>query len=282
MPLAVLETRCRLGAWWHGEGALGTSATTTLRGLLGEVLAGNPAYGEVSGWLHATPSRWHPSQIASRLQVTADCVSNLEWKVRLVVRGAASADNLALLRQALEESSRRGFLQDGRAILFDVAAREWEVRAAEALLEDRVALLGGRRSVGLQFVTPCCAPSLECADLAGNLAASMAKLHRAVEANADQDKRSIDREADVARSSARQAFDAVSVREGHWEPPERGMRRSGTTGQRIPLEGRRGFVVLVGDLSLAAPWLALMELHGVGTHTAFGAGRVALWHRIDG
>jgi len=147
---------------------------------------------------------------------------------------------------------------------------------AGAWVRQRLASFPATSRVLLKLASPCEAPSYEPAALVGNLACALVKLDHATCDDGSRTKREIDDEADAARDTARAAFADVRETRRALDAAPRGKRWSGEAGHVIPLGGRLGFVALEGELALALPWLALTELHGLGSHVAFGLGQTSI------
>lgn len=280
LPIVLLQARLRFERPWTLGGTLSANPVTTLRGAFGQAVAGTSAWGGLDPWLRKTPSRFHPDQILPRLlfrvEVSPDPQS---WDLRVLLRGDGAEQLCDLVEAALRETGRVGLLHGGDPRRFLVESPRITVDATHAHLDGVVAGWPTRLGrVIVEFVTPCRAGSFEPRELAGNLACSLVKLARATSADASVTQVLIDAEADAARDVAREAF--VDVRVAHEVlRSEEGKRVSGETGHVIPMQGKHGFLALEGKFDAAKRWLALMELHGVGGNTAFGAGAIRLSFR---
>ncbi len=283
IPLCTVTATLRLARPWTLPPTPSTSPTTSLRGLVGDVLASAPDLASLSARFKHPPTRLYQKGLLPSFVVYAETTGDPSTVgLRALLRGHGAPALVEMLGVALDRAGRVGLEHRERnasqehRISFSLHELDADHRDAASRIRERLPAVAPSRAL-VEFLTPCNATPLTPADIAGNLACGLVKLHLALSDEGARSKRDVDADADAARDAARAAFAHVTVtRSAMYEAP-RGQRYSGETGEVFSLGGRLGTLTLEGDLTDALPWLLLMELHGVGGNTAFGMGRFRLW-----
>ncbi len=283
IPLCTVTATLRLARPWTLPPTPSASPTTSLRGLVGDVLASAPDLASLGARFKHPPTRLYQNGLLPSLLLYAETTGDPSaLALHALLRGHDAPSLGALLGEALSRASAIGLTHRDPGDSLDArvpfAVADLSVDVANATIRVGRQLPPAAPSrVLVELLTPCNAPSLAPADLAGNLACGLVKVHRALSDDGSLSKRAVDDEADAARDAARAAFANVTVARSAVFDAPRGQRYSGETGQSFSLGGRMGTLTLEGDLTAALPWLLLMELHGVGGNTAFGMGRLRIW-----
>lgn len=278
MEVCLFSSMLNFERSWTLPSTPSSTPTTSVRGTLTKLISQDASFDSLDGWMKKPPSLHYDGQLPPRVILHVERTSSDRiWQLHALLRGPRAAENASSLHRALVQSGKIGLLHGGAPTRFCIEACSTTEDTNGEWIRRRLTSCSSPERVGLEFVTPCSAPSFTPADLTGNLACVLVKLCRSLQNDPALTKKLIDNEADAVRDEVRRTFNSVRVVHNALINSPRGERLSGETGHAFPMEGKHGFIALEGELSAALPWLALAELHGVGRQTTFGMGRVRLW-----
>jgi hypothetical protein len=199
--------------------------------------------------------------------------------LELVLWGRRAASAVELVLGAVRDDKAFQLLDRGEWIPFERAvSRVFEGGLGQFVTE--VAPPGRARPARLlvEIADLLDAKDFDLAKILGTVAHDLVQWDLEDRGDADRlGKTSCDDLAEKARRLAEASLEGVVTEAGAVTPGTHGLRISRSNRNPFPLNGFRGHVSLVGDLSAALPWLVALSLRGGGRHKSFGSGRVRLW-----
>lgn len=202
------------------------------------------------------------------------------FTVSIVLFGHRAVANRALIGRALEHTGTRGIrLADTSLQFLPRPSGEFSGPLHQRLAQILPMHIARDHAapVLLELSAPLDTTSGELATVLGNMAHDFVQWDLEDRGLAERlGKAGCDQLAEAARQCASASLASVRVDDGTIATRV-GTRRSRSNRNRFVLEGRKGYLHLDGDLTAAAPWLALLSLRGGGRHKSFGLGQVRLW-----